>query len=64
MEAFSAFMVILCGGDLVVTGGFPLQSPVTRMFLGFFLSAPEQMVEQIIKTPVIWDAIALILMSL
>ena len=32
--------------------------------LSFFLSAPEQTVEQTIETPVIWDAIALIMTSL
>ena len=30
----------------------------------FFLSAPEQTIEQAIETPVIWDAIALIITSL
>ena len=30
----------------------------------FLWSAPEQTVEQTIETPVIWDAIALIMMSL
>ena len=37
----------------------PHKRPVTRSFDGFFLSAPEQTVEQTIGTPVIWDAIAL-----
>ena len=30
----------------------------------FLRSAPEQMIEQIIETPVTWDAIALIMTSL
>ena len=31
METFSAVLV-LCGGNPPVTGGFPLQRPVTRSF--------------------------------
>ena len=42
---------------------FPSQSPVPRSF-GVFFDAPEQTVEQTIDTPVIWDAIALIMTSL
>ena len=38
---------------------FPSQTPVTRSFDVFF--APEQTVEQINETPVIWDTIALII---
>ena len=44
--------------------GFPSQKPVTRSFDVFFLSAPEQTVEQTIETLVIWDAIVLITTSL
>ena len=35
MEAFSALLV-LCDGNPPVTGGFPLQRPVTRSFEFFF----------------------------
>ena len=44
-------------------GGFPSHRPVMRNF-DILLSAPEQTAEQTIKTPVIWDAIALIMTSL
>ena len=47
-----------------VTSGFPSQWPVTRSFDVLFLSAPKQTVEQTLETPVICDAIALILTSL
>ena len=38
-----------------VTGGFPSQRPVTRIFDVFFDLRLEQTVEQTIETPVIWD---------
>ena len=64
MEIFSA-LLDLYEGNPPVTGGFPSQRPVTRGFEGFFyLSSPEQTVEQTIETPVIWGAIALIMTSL
>ena len=66
METFYALLV-LCEGNPPVTGGFPWQSPVTRsfdvLFYVYFLSTPEQTVEQKIETPVIGDAIALIITS-
>ena len=43
--------------------GFPSQGPLTRSFHFFLWSATEQTVEQTIETPVIWDAIALIMTS-
>ena len=52
---------LLCGNSLV-TGEFPSQRPVTRI-LDVFCDLPERIVEQTMETPVIWDAIALILPS-
>ena len=54
-------LLAFCEGNPPVTGGFPSQKPVTQSF-DFFL--PEQTAEQVIKTLVIWDAIALIMTSL
>ena len=51
METFSALLA-LCEGNPPVTGGFPSERPVTRSYV-FFLSAPEQTVEQAIETTVI-----------
>ena len=59
MEVFSALLA-LCEGNSPVTAEFPSQRPVTRSFDDLF----EQIVEQTIETPVIWDAIALIMTSL
>ena len=43
----------------------PHKRPVTRSFDVFLdLRRPEQRVEETIKTPVIWDAIVLIMASL
>ena len=61
LEAFCALLA-LCTGNSMVTGDFHSQSPVTRSF--DFLSTPEQTVEYTIETPVIWDAIAVIMTSL
>ena len=54
METFSALLA-LCEG-------IPKASDVELWY--FLWSAPEQTVEQIIETQVIWDAIALITTSL
>ena len=62
METFSALLA-LCEGNSPVTGEFPSQRPVTRSF-DFLCSSPEQTVEQTIETPVIWDAISLIMRPL
>ena len=59
VETFSALLA-LCEGNSPVTGGFSSQRPVTQSF-GVFSSAPEQTDEQIVETPVIWDAIALVM---
>ena len=66
---FVCVCVCVCGGgggSPPVTGGFPSRGPVTRSFdvFFFFLPAPQQTVKQTMETPVIWDAIALIMMSL
>ena len=47
-------------GNSHVTGESPWQTPVTRS-LDDFLSAPDQTFEQTVETPVIWDAIELII---
>ena len=65
METFSALLA-LCEGKPRVTGG-SLHKGQWRwalMFVCSFLSAPEETVEQTMETPVIWDAIALIITSL
>ena len=53
----------LCEGNPPVTGGFPSQRPDAGLWCSLW-SAPEQTVDQTIETPVIWDAIALIMTSL
>ena len=63
IETFSALLAI-CEGNPPVTGGFPLQRPVTRRFDVFFWSVHEVTAVQTIEPPVIWDAIALIMASL
>ena len=45
-------LLALCEGNPTVNGGFPSQKPVARSLIFFF------------DTPVIWDAIALIMISL
>ena len=62
MEIFSALLA-LCDGNPTAMGEFPSQRPVTRRFNMFYI-LPEQMAEQAIERPVIWDAIALIMTSL
>ena len=62
MEAFSTLLAF-CEGKPPVNGGFPSQRPVTRSF-DFFFNVPEETAEQTLETPVIWDAIALIMTPL
>ena len=62
MESFSALLA-LCEANPPVTGGFPSQSPLTRSWC-FLWSVPKQTVWQTTGTPVIWDAITLIMTSL
>ena len=66
METFSALVALCEGNSLVTSDGhqwisLTKASDVERCFLW---SAPEQTAEQTIETPVIWDAIALIMTSL
>ena len=62
MEAFSTLLA-LSEGNSPVTDEFPSQRPVTSSFDVFF-DLCQKMVDQTIETPVIWDAIMLIMMSL
>ena len=62
METLSALLAFSAGNS-PVTGEFPTQRLVTRSF-DVFVSAPVPILEQTMGTPVIWDAIALIMMSL
>ena len=62
MEAFSALQTLF-DGNPPVTGGFPSQRPVTQNFDVFF-DLRMRKKQQTIETPVIWDAIALIMTSL
>ena len=62
MATFSALLA-LCEGNSPVTGEFPSQRTVARNF-DFLWSTSEQTVEQSIETPVLWDAIALIMTPL
>ena len=67
IENFSALLAI-CEVNPPVTGGFPsgisLTKPSDAELWCFLWYGPEQMAEQTIETPVIWDAIALIMTSL
>ena len=64
METFSALLALFAGNS-PVTGEFPLLTNASEAELWCFLwSALEQTVESTNETPVIWDAIALIMTSL
>ena len=58
MEAFSALLA-LCGHRRI-----PLTNASDAKLWYLLWSMPEQTVEQTIETQAIWDAIALIMMSL
>ena len=60
METFFT-LLNLCEWNSPDTGRFPSDRPETRIFDAFF---DKQTVEQTIETPVIWDAMASIMMSL
>ena len=60
METFSALLAF-CEGNSPVTGEFPLTKASDAELWSLLWSAPEQTVEQTIETPVIWNAIALIM---
>ena len=59
METFSASLT-LCEGNSPSPVNFPHKGQ-WRGALMFLWSAPEQTIEQTIETPVIWDAIAIIM---
>ena len=63
METFSVLLVH-CERKQPITGEFPSQRPVTWSFGVFFALHLNKAVEQTIETLVIWDAIALIMISL
>ena len=56
-------LLAICEGNALVTGGFPSRWPVRRTLMLTLIYA-WQTAEQTIKTPVIRDAIALIMTSL
>ena len=62
METFSALLAP-CEGNPPETGGFRSQRPVTRSF-GIFFDLRLRKDWAKIETPVIWDAVALIMTSL
>ena len=63
METFSALLAI-CAGNSPVPGEFPTQRPVARNFDVFFDLRPNKLLsKQTIARPVIWDAIAPIMIS-
>ena len=64
MEKFSALLA-LCAGNPPVTGEFPSQRQVTRIFDVFFDLRPnKRLSKQSGVRLVIWDAVALIMTSL
>ena len=63
MEIFSVLLAF-CVENPPVTGGPLSQRPVTQSFDFLLWSAPQQTIEQTIETPVMWDAIMLIMTSL
>ena len=60
MKTFSALTAFVQG----IHRWIPLTKASDAEFRCFLWSAPEQMIEQTIEMPVIWDAIMLIMMSL
>ena len=63
METFSALLA-LGAVNTPVTAEFPAPRASDAALWCFLWSAPEQTVEQTTETLLIWDAIALIMMSL
>ena len=64
METFSALLAPCEDNYLPVTGAFPSQKPVTQGFDVFFDLRLNKRIGQTMETPVILDAIGLILTSL
>ena len=62
METFSALLA-LCERSSSVSGELLLQRPVMRNLGAFFYLRLQQTARQTIETPMIWDAIALIMTS-
>ena len=60
METFSVLLA-LCAGNSPVTDEIPAQRPVTRSFDVFFDLRLKKTIGKTIETPVISDAIALIM---
>ena len=63
MEKCSVLLA-LCDGNPPITEGFPSQRPVTRSLDVFFDLRLNKRLSKKMETLVIWDAIALIIMSL
>ena len=63
METFSAILA-LCVGESTGHRWIPLTKASDAELCYFLWSTPEHTVEQTAETPVIWDAIALIMTSL
>ena len=72
---YPPYMMTLSNGNIILVSGhlcgevtghrwIPLIKANDPELWCFLWSAPEQTVEYTIQTPVIWDAIALIMMSL
>ena len=57
-------LLALCEGNPPITGGFPSQRLVTRSFDVFFDLRLNKRLSKTIETPVVWDAIAVIMTSL
>ena len=63
METFFALLAF-CAGNSPVIGEFPAQKASDAELWCFLWFAPEQTAVQTLETPVIWDAIARIMMPL
>ena len=63
MATFPALLAFF-EGNSPITGKFPSQRPVMRSFDVFFDLHLNKRLSKQIETPVIWDAIALIMTSL
>ena len=64
METFSMLPTFCVGNHTLLIHYFPLTKACDAELRFFLWSAPEQTVEQTIKTPVIWVTITLIMMPL
>ena len=64
MDTFSALLALCEGNPPVTSAWIPPTKANDAELWCFLLSAPEQTIEEIIDTLVIWDAIAPIMTSL